>query len=69
MSIVLGVLAAVAALVAVAGVMIYKHMNAHPSVPLNGVGYTDIDAVDCVGQNPLYKPPTSNFNNPTYGKW
>ncbi|CAB3231352.1 unnamed protein product [Arctia plantaginis] len=68
-SIVLGVLAAVAALVAVAGVMIYKHMNALPPVPLNGVGYTDIDAVDCVGQNPLYKPPTSNFNNPTYGKW
>ncbi|XP_075991988.1 uncharacterized protein LOC142987242 [Anticarsia gemmatalis] len=67
--IILGVLGILAAVAAVAGVLIWKHMNALPPVPLNDPGYQNIDAEDCIGENPLYKPPTSSFKNPTYGKW
>ncbi|KAJ8726161.1 hypothetical protein PYW07_000859 [Mythimna separata] len=67
--IILGVLGIVAAVAAVSGVMLWKHMNTVPPVPLNDPQYQNIDAEDCTGENPLYKPPTSSFKNPTYGKW
>lgn len=67
--IILGVLGIVAAVAAVSGVMLWKHMNTVPPVPLNDPQYENIDAEDCTGENPLYKPPTSSFKNPTYGKW
>lgn len=67
--IVFGVLALVAAAVAVGGFMMWKHMNAGPPIQLNDPEYTNIDAEDNTGENPLYKPPTSSFKNPTYGKW
>ncbi|XP_047042198.1 integrin beta-6-like [Helicoverpa zea] len=67
--IILGVLGIVAAVAAVGGVMLWKHLNAVPPVPLNDPQYQNIDAEDCTGENPLYKPPTSSFKNPTYGKW
>ncbi|KAJ2944559.1 hypothetical protein O0L34_g3909 [Tuta absoluta] len=65
--VVLGVLAVVATAAAVAGYMVWK--NRAPPLPLNNPGYSNIDAEDCTGMNPLYKPPTSSFKNPTYGKW
>ncbi|CAH0603371.1 unnamed protein product [Chrysodeixis includens] len=68
-SIILGVLGIIAAVAAIGGVMLWKHMNAIPPVPLNDPQYQNIDAEDCRGENPLYKPPTSSFKNPTYGKW
>lgn len=68
-SIILGVLGILAAVAAIGGVMLWKHMNAIPPVPLNDPQYQNIDAEDCRGENPLYKPPTSSFKNPTYGKW
>lgn len=67
--IILGVLGIVAAVAAVSGVMLWKHLNTVPPVPLNDPQYQNIDAEDCTGENPLYKPPTSSFKNPTYGKW
>ncbi|KAJ8729625.1 hypothetical protein PYW08_001206 [Mythimna loreyi] len=67
--IILGVLGILAAVAAVGGVLLWKHMNTVPPVPLNDPQYQNIDAEDCTGENPLYKPPTSSFKNPTYGKW
>lgn len=66
---ILGILGILAAVAAVGGVMLWKHMNAVPPLPLTDPKYENIDAEDCIGENPLYKPPTSSFKNPTYGKW
>ncbi|CAK1549667.1 unnamed protein product [Leptosia nina] len=65
--IVLGVIAIVAAVAATAGYIVWK--NRPPALPLNDPMYQNIGAEDCTGENPLYKPPTSSFKNPTYGKW
>ncbi|XP_046961614.1 integrin beta pat-3-like [Vanessa cardui] len=65
--IVLGVIALVVAAAATVGYMMWK--NRPPPVPLADPMYQNIDAEDCTGENPLYKPPTSSFKNPTYGKW
>ncbi|CAH2104937.1 unnamed protein product [Euphydryas editha] len=65
--IVLGVIALVVAAAATAGYIFWK--NRAPPVPLSDPMYQNIDAEDCTGENPLYKPPTSSFKNPTYGKW
>ncbi|XP_022116480.1 integrin beta-6 [Pieris rapae] len=65
--IVLGIIAVVAAVAATAGYLVWK--NRPPALPLNDPMYQNIGAEDCTGENPLYKPPTSSFKNPTYGKW
>ncbi|CAG9567448.1 unnamed protein product [Danaus chrysippus] len=64
--ILLGLVAVLAAASAV-GYFVYK--SRPPPVPLTDPMYTNIGAEDCTGENPLYKPPTSSFKNPTYGKW
>ncbi|CAH2233545.1 jg13179 [Pararge aegeria aegeria] len=65
--VVLGVIAMLAVAAATAGYVIWK--NRTPPMPLTDPMYQNIDAEDCTGENPLYKPPTSSFKNPTYGKW
>ncbi|VVC97299.1 unnamed protein product [Leptidea sinapis] len=65
--VVLGVLALVAAVMGTAGYLVWKN-RPPPMQPLDPM-YQNIGAEDCTGENPLYKPPTSSFKNPTYGKW
>ncbi|XP_041979961.1 integrin beta-6-like [Aricia agestis] len=65
--ILLGVLLPLVAVLAAAGFYLWK--NRTPPLPLTDPEYQNIDAEDCTGENPLYKPPTSSFKNPTYGKW
>ncbi|XP_026323925.1 integrin beta-6-like [Hyposmocoma kahamanoa] len=65
--VVLGVIALVATAAAVAGYMMWKQRT--PPLPGSDPQYTNIEAQDSTGVNPLYIPPTSSFKNPTYGKW
>lgn len=65
--VILGILAFIAAAATVTGYMVWK--NRTPPLPLTDPQYQNIGAEDCTGENPLYKPPTSSFKNPTYGKW
>ncbi|XP_013181448.1 PREDICTED: integrin beta-6-like [Papilio xuthus] len=64
--VVLTVLLVAAAAAATAGYMIWR--SRPPALPLADTQYQNIGAEDCVGSNPLYIPPTSYYNNPTYGK-
>lgn len=66
--IVLGVIAVLAA-TATVGYLMWKKRGGGTPVPMSDPMYQNIDAEDCTGENPLYKPPTSSFKNPTYGKW
>lgn len=65
--VVLGVIALVATAAAVAGYAMWKQRT--PPPPGSDPQYTNIEAQDSTGVNPLYIPPTSSFKNPTYGKW
>ncbi|XP_045511329.1 integrin beta-6-like [Colias croceus] len=65
--IVLCAIGAVLALAAAGGYLMYR--SRPPALPLADPLYQNIGAEDCTGENPLYKPPTSSFKNPTYGKW
>ncbi|CAG5056539.1 unnamed protein product [Parnassius apollo] len=64
--VVLTVLLVAAAGAATAGYLVWK--SRPPPLPLADTQYQNIGAEDCVGSNPLYIPPTSYYNNPTYGK-
>ncbi|XP_068621383.1 integrin beta-6-like [Battus philenor] len=64
--VVLTVLLVAAAAAATAGYLVWK--SRPPPLPLADTQYQNIGAEDCVGSNPLYIPPTSYYNNPTYGK-
>ncbi|XP_072937301.1 integrin beta-6-like [Epargyreus clarus] len=66
---ILGVLAAAAVLAGVAVVGYVAWKNRLPAPPLTDFEYQNIGAENSTGVNPLYKPPTSSFKNPTYGKW
>ncbi|CAH2988523.1 unnamed protein product [Chilo suppressalis] len=63
--IVLGVIALVAAATAVAGYMFWKARNA--PLPLAASQYQELDGPEgSTGINPLYKSPTSSYNNPMW---
>ncbi|CAG9121424.1 unnamed protein product [Plutella xylostella] len=64
--VILGIIGFVAATAAAAGYLAYRARA--PPLPLMDPQYTNIGAEDCTGVNPLYKPPTSSFINPTYRK-
>ncbi|CAH2066170.1 unnamed protein product, partial [Iphiclides podalirius] len=64
--VVVTVLLVAAAAAATAGYLVWK--SRPPPLPLADTQYQNIGAEDCVGSNPLYIPPTSYYNNPTYGK-
>ncbi|XP_028159187.1 integrin beta pat-3-like [Ostrinia furnacalis] len=62
---VLGVIAIVAAATAVAGYMVWKAKNA--PVPLAASHYQELEGPEnSAGINPLYKAPTSSYNNPLW---
>ncbi|KAL4715200.1 hypothetical protein ACJJTC_012247 [Scirpophaga incertulas] len=62
---VLGVIALVAAVATVAGYMVWKSKNA--PMPLSASQYQELDGPEgSAGMNPLYKSPTSSYNNPMW---
>ncbi|KAL0848940.1 hypothetical protein ABMA28_013334 [Loxostege sticticalis] len=62
---VLGVIAIIAAATAVAGYMVWKAKNA--PMPLAASHYQELEGPEnSAGINPLYKAPTSSYNNPLW---
>lgn len=61
---VLGVIALVAAVTAVAGYMAWKAKSEAPQQ--TSAQYATLDGTSCTNENPLYKNPTSSYKNPQY---